>query len=88
MRIDPEQEAHTEAGPLWFTVRYVTTKGAVQFARIRQPVLASKVKRSASATLGYRVGALATGPGCGVLLGAYKVVGTYTVLGTGSRYRS
>lgn len=88
MRQDARQPQHVEAGPQWYRVRYtfVTPHGGrrpapVYYAMLRQPITAAKVKRAWRALQpGQPVGVIDTSLDGGLLLGAYKVIGTWAIL--------
>ena len=97
MQRDSRQAQHVEAGPLWFRVKLLRFvhpaisdplgPRAIQYAAIRQPVTAAKVARAATTAFGTRLGAHDTSDLGGVLLGKYKIAGSFVIQSPGWRTR-
>lgn len=97
MKRDAREPAHTEAGPLWFTVQISiltsTTGRPLRFAKtcrvaVQQPVTDARIRRVAMhqypATIGrLRPAFLQNGDRTGLLLGDRCIMGQYVILDPG-----
>lgn len=86
MQNDPRERAHTEAGPLWYTVHIEHRPNCRRdrvvsfYLQVQQPVSDNKLRMVLQRRHGLKYGVHQTSPRRGLLLGDHRVAGSYTIL--------